>query len=312
MKMVALESGVKVGHYQHRSAPTGCTVFLFSEPNRAVASVLGRAPGEREVSVLHSGNLVESVDAIFFSGGSAFGLCVGEGVVSFLRERGKGFLTKAGPVPIVSGAVIYDLEVSEGVVPTAEWGYLAAQKASFPPQEGSVGAGAGATVGKALGMSYAMKGGFGWSRVKAGEGYVDSFVVCNALGDVYDPFEGRLLAGVRGLSGKPVGFFGASGDFSSSPFNTTLLLLFFSFELSREELEALSKVVHSALALCVRPLATLYDGDLVFLVAGKGGKKAGYLEIVRAIYESVGKATVNAVCRAQGIRGIPAYSDIMF
>lgn len=310
--MIELESGVKVGHYQHQSALVGCTVFLFSEPNRAIASVLGRAPGEREVSVLRAGNLVESVDAVFFSGGSAFGLCVGEGVVAFLREQGRGFPTQAGPVPIVSGAVIYDLEVSGGVLPAPEWGYLAAQRASFPPQEGSVGAGAGATVGKALGLSRAMKGGFGWSRVEVSGGYVDSFVVCNALGDVYDPFEGKLLAGVRGAGGKPVGFFGTSGNFSGSPFNTTLLLLFFSFELSREELEALSGVVHSALALCVRPLATLYDGDLAFLVAGRKRKRAGYLEIVKAVYEGVGKATVNAVRRAKGTPGIPACSDIMF
>ncbi|HXL02297.1 MAG TPA: P1 family peptidase [Candidatus Atribacteria bacterium] len=291
----------QVGHYQDFSKATGCTVFLFEEPNRAVAAVRGGAPGGREISTLFPGNLVEGVDAVFFSGGSALGLSCGEGVVDFLRERKKGFKTPGGIVPIVAGAVIYDLEVGEPYSPDREWGYKAALSIEEVIKEGTIGAGTGATVGKLMGMGKAVKGGLGRGKAKAGGEEISAFVVTNSLGNIYHPQTGELVAGVK-IERKGAAI---------SPFNTTLTLVVFDCFLSREELFSLMGVVHSALASCIRPFATLYDGDTIFLVSTGKKRVNDYLALVSGIYESVGEAVLNSVTKATGLAGILAKNDII-
>lgn len=289
--------GFRVGHREDFRLATGCTVFLFDVPNVAVASVHGGAPGSRELPALFPGRLVSGVDAIVLSGGSAFGLRCAEGVVTFLRERKKGFATRAIPVPIVAQAVIYDLEVGEVAFPEAEWGYEAALRASDVLREGTVGVGTGATVGKRHGMSWAMKGGFGAGKADLREGSVWAFVVTNSLGDVYNPKSGTLLAGSRGRDTEGIAPF---------PLNTTLAVVVFEFSLLREELLALASVVHSALATCIRPFGTLYDGDVLFLVALGKNAPRDYLLLVQGVYEAITEATLNSVKKAAPLYGIPS------
>lgn len=289
--------GFRIGHREDFRLATGCTVFLFDVPNVAVASVHGGAPGSRELPALFPGRLVPGVDAIVLSGGSAFGLRCSEGVVTFLRERKRGFATRATPVPIVAQAVIYDLEVGEVAFPEAEWGYEAALRADTTLREGTIGAGTGATVGKMYGMLGAMKGGFGAGSACILGNSVWAFVVTNALGDVYDPKSGVLLAGSRE---KP------KGRTTPPPFNTTLAVVIFDFSLLREELLALASVVHSALATCIRPFGTLYDGDVIFLVALGKKPPQDYLLLVQGVYEAVIEATLNSVKKASPLCGVPA------
>ncbi|MGC8778478.1 MAG: P1 family peptidase [Candidatus Caldatribacteriaceae bacterium] len=286
-----------VGHFEDLKKATGCTVFLFEVPNRAVASVRGGAPGSRELEALFPGHLVEGVDAVVLSGGSSFGLSCSAGVVEFLRERHRGFKTAQGVIPVVAQAVIYDLEVGEWAFPTSEWGYQACERARTVVVEGSVGAGTGATVGKLGGMEKAVKGGFGKGAVETREGWVWAFVVTNSLGNIYFPHSGELLAGWEGPGGETLSF---------SPFNTTLTVAIFEADLSREELFHLANVVHSALATCIRPFATLYDGDVIFLVSLRKKKLTHYLTLVEGIYQSVTEAVVSSVTRATSIAGIPA------
>lgn len=290
-------SGFRIGHREDFRLATGCTVFLFDVPNVAVASVLGGAPGSRELPALFPGRLVSGVDAIVLSGGSAFGLRCAEGVVTFLREQKRGFATKVATVPIVAQAVIYDLEIGEVAFPEASWGYEAALRADTTFEQGTVGAGTGATVGKYHGMSWAMKGGFGAKEAYVPEGFVWAFVVTNALGDVYDPRSGKLLAGSRAPE---------KSRTHLPPFNTTLAVVVFDFALLREELLALTTLVHSALATCIRPFGTLYDGDVLFLVALGKKPPRDYLLLVQGVYEAVTEATLNSVKKASPLCGIPA------
>ncbi|MEN3186670.1 MAG: P1 family peptidase [Atribacterota bacterium] len=285
-----------MGHYEDLKKATGCTVFLFFDPNRAVVSIRGGAPGSRELEALSPGRLVESVDAIVLSGGSAFGLSCSSGVVEFLQERGRGFKTLRGVVPIVAQAVIYDLEVGEWAFPTPEWGYLACGKAREVVIEGSVGAGTGATVGKMGGMGRAIKGGFGKGEAETRQGRIWAFVVTNSLGNIYSPYSGEIVAGWKEEKGEGI---------SLSPFNTTLAVVVVEADCSREELLQFANVVHSALATCIRPFATLYDGDVIFLVSLKRKKLVDYLSLVGGIYHSVTEAVISSVTRATSVANIP-------
>jgi len=290
--------GFRIGHREDFRLATGCTVFLFDVPNTALALVCGGAPGSRELPALSPGRLIQSVDAIVLSGGSALGLRCAEGVVDFLREHQRGFATKVARVPIVAQAVIYDLEIGEIAFPGAEWGYEAAQRAESNTREGTVGVGTGATVGKMYGMPWAMKGGFGKGEAEVFGGHIWAFVVTNSLGDVYDPQSGMRLAGSR-----------REGAFDAplSPFNTTLSVVIFDLLLSREDLLSLSSVVHSALATCIRPFGTIYDGDVLFLVALGGKPPQDHLTLVQGVYTSVVEAVLSSVKNATSLCGIPSF-----
>ncbi|MEI6157800.1 MAG: P1 family peptidase, partial [Atribacterota bacterium] len=215
--------GMRIGHFSDFDSLTGCTVFLFDKKNRAIASVRGGAPGSRELNALSPGQLVENVDAVVFTGGSALGLRSMEGVVKYLQERGKGYQTQVTVIPMVAGAVIYDLEIGKCVAPLPEWGYQACVQANEHPEEGSVGAGTGATVGKVAGMKWAMKSGFGTGDAVLHGGSIQSYVVTNALGDIYDPESGDILAGRRNPQGKIVGLLRETmtNHPPSSPLHTT-------------------------------------------------------------------------------------------
>src|SRR6266850_3586055 len=196
--------GIKVGHFTETRRPTGCTVILCERGAVAGVDVRGSAPGTRETDLLKPTNTVDKVNAVVLSGGSAFGLDSATGVMRYLEEHDSGYATAAGKVPIVPAAILYDLNVGDGKIrPKAEAGYKACTNAKpGPVDEGSVGAGAGATVGK-LGGGKPMKGGIGTSSIKLPNGTViGAIVAVNCVGDVTDPKTGKIVAGARTPDGK--------------------------------------------------------------------------------------------------------------
>src|SRR5206468_2280364 len=199
-------TGIKVGHHTLTERPTGCTVILTEAGVVAGVDVRGGAPGTRETDLLDPVNMVQKVHAIVLAGGSAFGLDAASGVMRYLEEKGVGFDAFVAKVPIVPAAILFDLGVggSPKIRPTAECGYAAAQAATDGPvAEGSVGAGAGATVGKTGGPARSMKAGIGSAAIALPNGLVvAALVAVNAVGDIIDPATGHVVAGVRNADGK--------------------------------------------------------------------------------------------------------------
>jgi L-aminopeptidase/D-esterase-like protein len=190
--------GIKVGHAQDLDAATGCTVVLCEGGAVAGVDVRGGAPGTRETDLLNPVNLMEKIHAALLAGGSAFGLDAASGVMQYLEERKIGFDVEVTKVPIVCGAVLFDLAIGDHHVrPDKGMGYQACLNATNKEcREGNVGAGAGATVGKLLGMKRAMKSGLGMACFQTGDLKVGALVAVNCLGDVIDPGSGQILAGL--------------------------------------------------------------------------------------------------------------------
>jgi L-aminopeptidase/D-esterase-like protein len=327
--------GVRVGHWTDEAAATGCTVVLLPlEGAIAGAEVRGAAPGTRETDLLRSGTLVERVHAVLLGGGSAFGLAAADGVMRFLEERGVGFTTRAGPVPIVPAAILFDLSIGRSDVrPGPDQGYAACLAASAAPvPQGSVGAGAGATIGKALGMAYAVKGGIGAAARSLPGGYmIGALVAMNALGDVIDPETAEVLAGPRRAEG---GFFEDSRevflreearpafsgpsllvDGKDSPSNTTIGVVATDLPLTVEQANRLAVMAHSGIARTVRPSYAMGDGDTLFVLstAPPGTVPSRPLSLTAvgtAAAWTVERAIVNAVETATGLGGIPSIRDL--
>src|SRR5690242_8746143 len=264
---LAAVRGISVGHWTDLERATGCTVVLGPEGGmRAACAVRGRATGTRELDALHPRHLVGHIDAILLTGGSAYGLGAADGVMRWLRERGRGWpIGPAGVVPIVPTAVIFDFDLAPGGKadrwPTADDAYRACVAASADVAEGSVGVGTGATVGKALGPRAAMKGGVGTWAVTGGDIVVGALVVLNSVGNILDG-SGSVLAGARGPDG---GFADALEHFGhgGAPFgghNTTLAVVATNAALDRTALESLAHAAGDALARRIVPYGTTLDG----------------------------------------------------
>jgi L-aminopeptidase/D-esterase-like protein len=254
-----------VGHVTHAAERTGCTVILFDELAPAYVDVRGGAPGTRETDVLAPGRLVGRANAILLTGGSAFGLAAADGVVRWLAEHGRGVATAAGPVPIVPAAVVFDLPNGAAVAPTAADGYAAAANATRElSATGAVGAGTGATVAKLGGSASA--GGLGVARVSVGDGEVTALVTLNALGDVRDPADGRWLARASADQTAHELALGASVTPREGE-HTTIGVVLVSTPVDRDALQRCCVSAHDALARCVAPAHTLFDGDPLFAAA---------------------------------------------
>src|SRR2546429_667784 len=256
---LAAVQGITVGHWTDSQSATGCTVTLAPPGGmRAACAVRGRASGTRELDALDPRHLVGHIDAVLLTGGSAYGLGAADGVMRWLRGRGGGFpVGPAGVVPIVPTAVIFDFDLAPGAKadrwPGADDAYRACAAAATAIPEGSVGAGTGATVGKALGPRGAMKGGVGTWAARAGDVVVGALVVLNAVGNVLDA-NGRVLAGARGADGRFVDALGYLAQ-GGAPFarggagqNTTLAVVATNARLDRVALQALAHVAGDALA----------------------------------------------------------------
>ncbi len=307
--------GLLVGHCTMKERPTGCTVVTANQPFTAGVDVRGGAPGTRETDLLRAENTVEAINAILLSGGSAFGLDAASGVVKFLEEKGAGFEVRGIRIPIVCAAILYDLGLGDPHIrPGPECGYAAAKAASPDPvREGNVGAGAGCTVGKLLGPENSMKSGIGsWSFRRADGLVVGALAAVNAVGDVLDPGKGKIVAGARRKEGK--GFLdimqqlqhGAEpGLFEKN--NTVLGIVATNAVLSKSQCARVATMAQDALARCIRPSHTPWDGDTVFAVAT--GRWTGKGKPVNAGVIGALAAEVLSVSIVRGVESADAWGD---
>ena len=252
--------GVEVGHWTSEEHGTGVTVIVFPEANTAATEIRGAAPGSRETALLGSGMRVQQIQALVFTGGSAFGLAAADGVVQAMAADGRGHPTRNGPVPIVPAAVIYDLDRESSFRPGAPEGGLAYRNRSAGPvAQGRVGAGRGATVSQWRGPDAVQPSGLGSAVVEAGPATVGALAVVNAVGDVCT-LEGVPLTG-GGMVSAPA----PSGLTPHT--NTTLVAVATDARLDRNELFRLCVRAQDAVAACIRPAHTRYDGDSAFAVS---------------------------------------------
>jgi L-aminopeptidase/D-esterase-like protein len=324
--------GVAIGHATDNEGATGVTVVRgIDGPLRAGAAVFGRAAGARELHTLAVDHLVDRIDAVMLTGGSAYGLDAAAGVMRWMEERGRGFAVPGGVVPIVPAAVIFDLAPLGrfDARPTERMAYDACEAASpNDVVEGSVGAGTGATVGKIAGPTRAMKGGLGCAVESNGSWRVGAIAVTNALGDVRDA-SGRIIAGARaeGSSARPFHFVDAArqlvnvssvldlpsrASFGAASANTTLCVVATDAPLGRVELTQLARAAGAALFRRITPTGTTVDGDVVFALgpalpaAPLGSATMAIEALAVAALES---AIERAVRTARGRDGVPGLAD---
>src|SRR5216117_1771132 len=315
---LAAVPGITVGHWTDLRTATGCTVVLAPVGGmRAACALRGRATGTREIDALDPRHLVGHIDAVLLTGGSAYGLGAADGVMRWLKERGRGFpVGPAGVVPIVPTAVIFDFDLAPGAKadrwPGADDAYRACAAAATEIPEGSVGAGTGATVGKALGPRAAMKGGVGTWAASGGDIVVGALVVLNAVGNILDA-SGAILAGARGADGSFVdalGHFARGGaPFGAGARNTSLAVVATNAALDRTGLEGLAQAAGDALARRIVPYGTLFDGDVVFAVSTAAATPATPLQAEALAALAVPTAVERAVRLARGLRDIPGLAD---
>jgi L-aminopeptidase/D-esterase-like protein len=280
-------AGVRVGSWT--GAATGVTVVLAPEGTVGSVEVRGGAPATRETALLDPTKVVARVDAVVLTGGSAFGLATADGVMAFLAERGQGFPTGGGPVPIVPTAAIFDLVASGGERPTARDAYAAASAAERdePLRSGRVGAGRGATVGKWHGPEHAAPGGLGTAGAREGDAVVGALAVVNAVGDVIDD-DGRVLAGSTAPAGSPPFPSPALGALE----HTTLVVVATDAALTKTECLLLAQSAQHGVARALRPSHTRFDGDVAFALAT--GIVDGHVDRVRIAATEVVAAAVRA------------------
>lgn len=310
--------GIRVGHATDLDGLTGCTVVLCEEAAVGGVDQRGGAPGTRETDLLRPLHLVDKVNAVVLSGGSAFGLAVADGVVRYLEEQNVGFDAGVARIPIVPAAILFDLDLgSPEARPDAAMGYAACEAASDGPvAEGNVGAGTGATVGRILGPQRGMKGGLGSAAVSLGDRLVIGAVVAvNAFGDIVDPDNGRILAGARGPeSDEPIDTLAAMERLSRSApspsgSSTVIGVVACNARLTKEETNKVAQMAQDGIARAVRPAHTMFDGDTLFALA-TGGEPADVNLVGAYAAEVVADAIVRAVRAAEGVGRIPAHRDL--
>jgi L-aminopeptidase/D-esterase-like protein len=300
--MITDVPGVRVGHYTDVEGVTGCTVVLLPEATVGAYVLAGAAPGTRETDLLSPHTIETEVHAFVLTGGSAFGLACADGVESFLEEQGIGFEFGNARVPLVPSAVIFDLGIGDAKArPRPEHGRWAAEHAGAGVDEGSVGAGTGATVGKRSGVEHAMKGGLGTAstRVADTDAVVGAIVVCNAGGDIVED-DGTLIAGAR--TDAPPAWSSIRGQ------STVLGCVVTNAVLSKGQALHVARMASAGIARACRPAHTFYDGDVVFCGA------TGEVECEPTLVGShaadvVAQAHRPGVRRAKGLAGIPGLAD---
>jgi L-aminopeptidase/D-esterase-like protein len=295
--------GVTVGHHTDLEGVTGCTVILLPEGTVGAYALTGAAPGTRETDILQPHTIETVVNAFVLSGGSAFGLGCADGVVALLEERGIGFQFGPARVPLVPTAVIFDLGIGDAKArPTAANGRAAALAASDHVDEGSVGAGTGATVAKWAGPAHRMKGGLGTASATVGEtgAIVGAIVVCNAGGNVIDE-RGDVLAGAAATD--------ADADWESITGQATVLAcVVTNAKLDKARASHVARMAGAGVARAVRPAFTFYDGDVVFCGATCEVDCEPTL-VGAAAADVVSEALRRGVRAAKTLGGVPGLGD---
>jgi len=292
---------IEVGHATHDKENTGCTVILCGKGAVAGVDIRGSAPGTRETELLRPGFMIRQIHGIVLTGSSAFGLRTADGVMQYLSEQGIGYDARGIPVPIVPAAVIFDLRDGRNPdFPTREMGYQACQNAAVDFEEGLVGAGRGATVGKILGIERCMKGGVGSCAIEIKGGIkVGALAVVNALGDVIDPANGQIVAGARDPGGR--GFIDTVKYLMENPFpkkspvgNTTLAVVATNAVFTKEEINKIAQMAQNGISRTIRPVHTMHDGDIVFALSS-GDLKADVNVVGEMAAQMVSQAILRAV-----------------
>ncbi|HDS16470.1 MAG TPA: peptidase S58 family protein [Proteobacteria bacterium] len=308
---------IRVGHAEDLSAGTGCTVILCEKGATAGIDIRGGAPGTRESDLLDPVNLVEKIHAVLLAGGSAFGLDAAAGVMQYLEERAIGFDVQVTRVPIVCGAVLFDLTVGDHRIrPDKAMGYQAccnAARGTCP--EGNVGAGTGATVGKILGPERAMKGGLGCHAVQLGELQIGALVAVNCLGDVIDPDTGRRLAGLlhedrtqtADTEAVMIEAYGQCKNLFAG--NTTIGVIATNAKLTKAQAGKLATMAQNGYARTMRPAHTMFDGDTIFTLAG--GRVEADLSVLGLLAARImEQAVLAAVRQARPLFGFKCAADL--
>lgn len=291
--------GLLVGHAQDTQGLSGVTVVIARDGATIGVDVRGSAPGTRETALMAQAKTVQEAHAILLAGGSAYGLAAADGIMIFCEQHGMGVKTGGGVVPIVPSAVIYDLEYgSNEVRPNAGMGYAACVNASQVVQQGSIGAGIGATVGKVLGMKNCQKGGIGTASIqlRGTDARVGAIICVNAFGDVYE--RGRIIAGAA-RSGRFVDTqeYLLTHDISTQAFenrNTTIGVVATNVRLSRDLATKMAQIAQDGLARSICPVHTMVDGDTIFGIS-YGSATADINRLLAACAEVTRRAVVNAV-----------------
>jgi L-aminopeptidase/D-esterase-like protein len=296
--------GFEIGHWTNSEGATGCTAVLAPAGTRGGVDVRGGGPGTRETDVIGALAGTSEVTAVVLAGGSAFGLAAADGAVRWLEERGRGYVTAGGLVPIVPAAVIYDLaEGDPSARPGPDAGYAACEAAARGvPERGRVGAGTGAAVGKILGRERSTPTGVGYAAARGGRGEtVAVLAVVNAFGDVID--EGRVLAGPRADGGEVVSTAGALASMEHAPDwtrleerNTTLVCVMTDAPLDKPACSRAARMASGGVARAVDPVFSDADGDVAFcLASGDAGAKTDR-------FTSIAVGTLAATVTAAAIR----------
>lgn len=293
--------GIKVGQAEDAEAKTGVTVILAENGAVCGVDVRGAAPGTRETDLLNPINVMERVQAVVLSGGSAFGLEAANGVMDWLEQKGIGFDVGVTKVPIVPAAVLFDLGYGDPFTrPDKAMGMRACENASDKTlPEGDYGAGCGATVGKLRGMEHCSNSGIGsWSEVTENGIRVAALIAVNAFGDVYE--NGNIISGTKNDAGDFIsaeeGVIQAASALSFSGQNTTIGVIATNVKLTKAQAAKVAGMAHDGLARCIRPIHTTMDGDTLFCLSTEE------IELPTAPVDVVGilaaRATEMAVLRA--------------
>lgn len=288
--------GIKIGHAQNFDAGTGLTVLIPPRGNTASVDVRGGGPGTRETDLLNPVNTVSEVSALVLSGGSSYGLAGSIGVVEELEKDGIGFKVPSGIVPIVPQAILYDLDYkSYKIRPDKKMGKEAYKNASFDEnRQGIIGAGTGATVGKALGKEFSMKSGLGSATISLGDLKVSAIVAVNAMGDIFDDEKNKQIAGIL-KNNKFIPTIEVLEKISEkNSLNTTIGIVATNGKFSKTELRKIASMTHNGYARAIRPVHTMMDGDTIFSLATN--KVSADLNLVGSLGAKVmARAIANAI-----------------
>lgn len=310
--------GIKLGHSQNNNGGTGCSVVICERGATGGVDVRGGSPGTRETDLLNPMEMVDKINAVVLSGGSAFGLDASGGVMEYLEAKDIGFDVTVTKVPIVCQAVLFDLAFGNPKIrPDKSMGIEACKNSETYKDDinGNIGAGYGATVGKFLGAAYAMKGGLGTYAVKIGNLEVGAIVAVNCLGDVVDPSNLNIIAGA--LDRKNNKFLNTEKiildnlEHPKNPFkgNTTIGIIVTNADFTKAEANKVASMAHNGYGRTMRPAHTMFDGDTIFTMS-TNKVKADVTTVGMLAANVMEKAILRGVKSAQGLFGIPSYSDI--
>ena len=307
--------GFRIGNAEYREGGTGCTVIIADHGACTGLDVRGGAPASRESALLNPLAANNAVHAVVLSGGSAYGLDCASGVMQYLEERGIGFPTDVGIVPIVCASCLFDLPVQSSLIrPDKTLGYQACMNTgNF--QQGNYGAGTGASCGKVNGMSYAMKSGIGSYAISIGELKIGAIVAANPYGNVYDPDTGAFLAGILDDSGNPVDAETAivtqaeNRPVNMFRHNTTIGAILTNAAFNKTQLCKIAGMAHDGYARSIIPVHTMFDGDSIYAMSST--TVSADINLVGTLAAKVmARAIANAALFASSEFGLKSHCDL--